>query len=55
VELVDSGWNRLAPPSVAKDILKVLQESLGSKGQQVKPYGDGKAAKKIVSALVKEL
>ena len=43
VELVQAGWNRLAPPMVAA--------ALGSSGENVQPYGDGDAAGKIVDAL----
>jgi UDP-GlcNAc3NAcA epimerase len=51
VELVTSGWNRLAPPENMKLVLLALQEGIESKGQEVKPYGEGNAAKKIVEYL----
>ena len=51
VELVEAGWNRLAPPASTGEILAALRAQLGAKGEQIQPYGDGAAALKIVSAL----
>lgn len=51
VELVHAGWNRLAPPVDASSMLQALEEALGSQGQNVKPYGVGDAADRIVSRL----
>jgi len=50
VELVTLGWNRLAPPGSA-DIVNEIVNAIASKGQDSKPYGDGKAARKIVNKL----
>ena len=50
-ELVDSGWNRLAPPHSVALIVNAIEASIGSKGQLVEPYGKGDAAQKIVNAL----
>lgn len=55
VELVDAGWNRLAYPSTASDVCEAISLSLGVKGLAVEPYGDGKAAEKIVGFLAKKL
>lgn len=55
VELVESGWNRLAPPVSSEAICDALLASLGSTGKQVQPYGDGQAAKHIVEGLAKGL
>lgn len=56
VELVDAGWNRLAPPSSdAAALAGVIHAALGSKGNDVRPYGDGNAAQQIVGRLVKDL
>jgi UDP-GlcNAc3NAcA epimerase len=52
VELVEAGWNRLAPPTDYALLLSVLRTSLHSRGEVVKPYGDGNAAKYIVESLV---
>lgn len=50
-ELVESGWNRLVPPLNGDDIRSAIEGALGSKGQPIVPYGDGRAAEKIVSCL----
>lgn len=55
VELVDAGWNRLAPPVDADTVLSALHESLGSTGQKVKPYGAGDAGKRIIEQLSRHL
>lgn len=55
VELVESGWNRLAPPLDKDSVLSALRAGIVSKGKEVAPYGRGDAAKKIVGWLVKAL
>ena len=50
-ELVDAGWNRLAPPHDAATVADAITESLGSSGQQITPYGHGDAAAKIANDL----
>ncbi len=49
VELVDAGWNRLASPTTAGAVQAAIANALGSRGQEVQPYGAGDAAEKIVS------
>lgn len=51
VELVDAGWNRLAPPIDRGGIVRSMREALGSTGRDVSPYGDGRAAEHIATAL----
>lgn len=51
VELIESGWNRLVPPGNAT-IRNAILAAVGSKGQDVRPYGEGRAAEKIVQHLV---
>jgi len=51
VELVDSGWNRLAPPVDTQSLIRVIKASLGSRGGSVAPYGTGSAAQVIVDRL----
>jgi UDP-GlcNAc3NAcA epimerase len=48
VELVEAGWNRLAPPSDPAAIVGVLRQALGTRGEPVTPYGHGDAATRIV-------
>jgi UDP-GlcNAc3NAcA epimerase len=52
VELIEAGWNRLAPPKNSQCILSAIDASLGQLGELVKPYGDGRSAPKIASALI---
>jgi UDP-GlcNAc3NAcA epimerase len=54
-ELVDAGWNRLAPPVDAASVLQSLRASLGSIGEGIAPYGSGDAAVRIVKRLSAEL
>jgi UDP-GlcNAc3NAcA epimerase len=54
-ELVDAGWNRLAPPDDAAYVLKSLRASLGTTGEEISPYGSGDAAVRIVKRLSDEL
>jgi len=51
VELIDAGWNRLAPPKDAGQVTDAILAARGSRGSAVKPYGDGHAAEKIVACL----
>lgn len=52
VELVNSGWNKLVPPTSANLIVDAIVTALGSKGAPIQPYGDGYAASRIVQKLV---
>ena len=54
-ELVDAGWNRLAPPGDAAAIVGTIHSALGTRGDSIKPYGSGDAAKKIVVRLIQDL
>lgn len=51
VELVEGGWNRLAPPTDAGAVQTAIRLALGSRGKVVRPYGDGDAAISIVRQL----
>jgi UDP-GlcNAc3NAcA epimerase len=51
VELTASGWNRLAPPFDTDTIVNAAINAIGSTGQSVNPYGDGKAATRIAEIL----
>ncbi len=51
-ELVDYGWNRLAPPVSSRRIAKAILTARGAKGKPVQPYGDGHAAEKIGQSLL---
>ena len=51
VELIDMGWNRLAPPGQA-EIAATIQEAINQKGRSGNPYGDGNAAQQIATTLI---
>jgi len=55
VELVDTGWNRLAPPVDAGSVLGALESAIGTRGVEVAPYGAGDAAQRIVARLAADL
>lgn len=50
-ELVEAGWNRLAPPGRA-DIAEAMKSAKLSRGQCIQPYGAGNAAALIVERLL---
>jgi UDP-GlcNAc3NAcA epimerase len=51
IELLDAGWNRLAPPTSGPALAESLRAALGSHGSPASPYGDGNAALRIVEHL----
>lgn len=53
VELVEAGWNRIAPPTDADSVRAAMHGALGTSGEPVAPYGEGDAAHKIVEYLSK--
>jgi len=53
VELVELGWNRLAPPFRISSVIAALEERLDARPQtNASPYGDGQAADHIADALL---
>jgi len=53
VELVELGWNRLAPPFRISSVIAALEEQLDARPQtNASPYGDGQAADHIADALL---
>jgi UDP-GlcNAc3NAcA epimerase len=55
VELVDSGWNRLAPPLSKESLVATVLGAVGSRGREVSPYGPGDAARRITQRLAADL
>ena len=56
IELVDLGWNRIAPPRDRESIVRIVETMLQVAQEELSYpllYGDGKAAQKIVNALMK--
>jgi len=51
VELVEAGWNRLAPPVDSASVVPMILAALGTKGQAIEPYGDGHAGRRIAEIL----
>lgn len=50
-ELIDAGWNRLAPPDDASRVLAAMHAAIGSTGEDISLYGTGDAATRIVQEL----
>lgn len=55
VELVEAGWNRLAPPLDSDAVCRAVMGAVGSRGQDVEPYGEGDAADRIAQRLTADL
>jgi len=51
VELVEAGWNRLAPPTSAAALQEAFRAALGTSGKAIEPYGRGDAARRIADIL----
>jgi len=51
VELVQAGWNRLAPPVSADAIVQAAGQALAQAPADIRPYGDGDAAARIAGRL----
>ena len=54
VELVEAGWNRLAPPTSVDALTSAFRAAIGSTGRPVRPYGDGYAARRIAAILLRD-
>lgn len=54
-ELVEAGWNRVAPPVDAESVRASLRASMGTTGKNISPYGEGDAARRIVERLAADL
>jgi UDP-GlcNAc3NAcA epimerase len=50
-ELIDAGWNTLAPPRSEEAVVAAILASAGIRGSETSCFGDGTAARKIVSIL----
>ncbi|MGE3993880.1 non-hydrolyzing UDP-N-acetylglucosamine 2-epimerase [Pseudorhodoplanes sp.] len=55
VELVQAGWNRLAPPTSATAVVAAIKDAIGSRGADIEPYGSGDTADRIVNTLRNDL
>jgi UDP-GlcNAc3NAcA epimerase len=51
VELLELRWNRLVSPLTAAGIRDAVTGALGRRGEESRPYGDGKAGEKILAVI----
>ena len=51
-ELVEAGWNFLAPPLSVDHIRLGLAKAMKAKGSSIQPYGDGHTARRIADILL---
>jgi len=51
VELVDSGWNTIVPPTDPASIVQGILGAIGTSGESIQPYGSGDAGVRILDAL----
>jgi UDP-GlcNAc3NAcA epimerase len=54
MELIDSGWNRLASPVSSAAVAEAVFVAMGSRGRSVFPYGKGDAAQQIAARLLQD-
>ncbi len=54
-ELVEAGWNRLAPPVAADAVAQAVLQAIGTRGAPVQPYGSGDTAGRIATRLAQDL
>ena len=52
VELVNTGWNRLAPPVDTSAVVEKMHLALDSQGTDLQPYGTGNASMSIANDLI---
>jgi UDP-GlcNAc3NAcA epimerase len=50
-ELIDAGWNTLAPPVSQDSVVSAVLASAGTRGAETTGFGDGTAAMKIAAIL----
>lgn len=55
VELVELGWNVLAPPTDAASVAAALRAAGGRSGRAGEPYGDGRAGERVTAAVLELL
>lgn len=55
IELVEAGWNRLALPVSPRAVSTLVLQAIGTQGSDVRPYGTGDAAARIVQRLCMDL
>ena len=53
VELIEHGWNRLQSPDCAENVAEAILACIGSKGNEVELFGDGRASLRLVESLLR--
>ena len=53
IELIESGWNRLARPGNSNEIHQAIIQAVGTHGKCINPYGNGNASVEIVKCLAR--
>lgn len=51
-ELVENNWNTLCPPTSDENIIRAIEKSLDTKGNDVNLYGEGNTAKLIADVIL---
>ena len=54
-ELVEAGWNRLAPPDETDQLAKTVFTAIEKRGVNISLYGNGNSSERVKSVLVCEL
>lgn len=54
-ELVDAGWNRLAPPVSAEAVSHAVRLAVGTGGTPIQPYGSGDTAARVALRMAADL
>ncbi len=55
IELLEAGWNRLAPPTDVSNVKFAINEALSTEGKPIQPYGVGDLAQRIITTLIDRL
>jgi UDP-GlcNAc3NAcA epimerase len=50
-ELVDAGWNTLAPPRGQESVVSAVLAAIGTRGRETAVFGDGTAARKTAAII----
>lgn len=54
LELLDTGWNRLSPPTSTVEVAAAYRTALGTKRQDVELYGGNQTALRIAEILASD-
>ena len=54
IELLDAGWNRLAPLNSVKSIVDSINQTLNTQGKPINVFGNGTSSQLILQSLLAE-